>query len=420
MHLIDLFKQEDKILKNLTINHVEKAALYSLLAFPIVDYILRHWIKFGGGLWDKAAIGFLLILAIIYKFQTDRVETNLKKPFIAYIMFGIALLFLNMHNFPISLEGFRAVFQFMVTFLIGYYLFRKRVDWIYSIRFLLIVGFIVALYGLAQPYLGVQMPSGWVDSGEAQRFRAFSIVQSPNVLGSFMALLIPIGIGLFFAEKDKKWKMLWTGIVFVLLLCLLATYSRGAWLAFAAAITFFAILIDRRALIAVIIGGIIIVAFVPGVTDRVTYLFSDTYIERSSADGRIARWSKALDQAKSEPFLGRGLGHYGGAVAERNLGVTYVDNFYAKTVAETGLVGLSLFLWLIFATLFKGYNKIQNTKDKQLRWMMRGILTGLIAVTLHNGVENIFEVPFMTVYYWFLAGSLLAAPLLITERGEAV
>ena len=204
--------------------------------------------------------------------------------------------------------------------------------------------------------------------------------------------------------------------VLILAICLLATLSSGAWLAFAAAILFFAILIDKRALIAVLIAGILVATLVPQVTERITYLFSPTYMEKSAEDGRIARWGGALDQARNEPFFGRGLGHYGGAVAQRQLGVTYVDNYYAKTLAEGGLVGLTLFLWLLPALLWKAYQHIRRLGDQEprLRWIMRGLLTGLVAVLLHNGVENIFEVPFMQYLFlvigWFPVSRALSKP----------
>lgn len=404
------------MLQRFTFSNIETTLILLLISFPLFDFILRNWVKFGGGLWDKVVIFALILFAIIKKIDTNREETGLKQQFFAFILLCVVFLFYNMPNFSVSFEGFRSVLQFMVPFFIGYYIFQYRQQWLVSIRFLMFIGLIIALYGLAQPFLGVEMPVGWIDAGEAQRFRAFSIVQSPNVLGGYMALLVPIGIGLFFAETNKKWKLTWGSVTFILLICLIATLSRGAWLAFAAAIVILAILIDRRTLIAVLVAGILITAFVPGVTERITYLFSDTYMEKSATDGRIARWGGALDQVRSEPFLGRGLGHYGGAVAQRNFGITYVDNYYAKTLAEIGLVGLTLFLWLLLSIFYKGFLKIKATNDHQLRWLMRGILTGLIALFFHNGVENIFEVPFITIYFWFLAGSLLAAPFLLTEE----
>lgn len=406
------------MLQRLTLTTVEKAFIFLLLSFPLTDYILRNLIKFGGGLWDKAVLLLLIVLAFIKKLETDRQPTGLAAPFSAFILLGIVLLFYNILDFSVNFEGFRSIYQFMTAFFIGYYIFQYRIDFLHAVRFSMFIGTLIALYGIAQPYLGVQMPAGWIDAGEATRFRAFSIVQSPNVLGSYMALLIPIGIGLFFAEKKVTWKIVWSAVTLILLLCLLATFSRGAWLAFAAAIVFFATLIDKRLFIVVLLAGILITMFVPAVSERVTYLFTDTYLQKSAQDGRIARWGGAMDQVRSEPFFGKGLGHYGGAVANRNFGITYVDNYYAKTLAEMGLVGLTLYIWLIAALLWKIYQKIRQIYDKQQKWLMQGILTGLIAVLLHNGVENIFEVPFMTVYFWFFAGALLCVPLLLEKEGE--
>lgn len=404
------------MLRRLTLPNFEKVMIVLLLSFPLLDYILRHWFKFGGGIWDKAVLIMLLGIALLRKFDTGRKPTGMKPQFIAFIMIGLVLLVYNLPHFSVSFEGFRSIYQFMISFIIGYYVFQNRQDWIKALRFLMLIGGLIALYGLSQPFLGVQMPDSWVDAGEALRFRAFSIVQSPNVLGGYMGLLIPIGIGLFLSERKKAWKIVWLITTLVLFICLLATLSRGAWIAFAFAIFIAAILIDKRVLIGVIVAGILVISFVPTISDRVLYIFSDTYMEKSATDGRIARWNGAFEQATTEPFFGKGMGHYGGAVAQRNFGTTYVDNYYAKTLAEIGFVGLTVFVWLIISLLFSLYQKIITSHDIRLRWLMLGIFAGLCAVVIHNAVENIFEVPFMTVYFWFLAGSLFAAPLLPDEE----
>lgn len=400
--------------KEFTFEQGEKLLLSLLLAFPLIDFTLRKMLPFGAGLWDKTVLLFLLFFAVVKKIMSERPESGLKPAFVAYLILGLVFLVLHMPNFAISFEGFRATYQYMIAFFIGYYIFIYQQEWIRALRLVIAVGLLIAIYGLLQPFLGVQMPAGWVDAGESARFRAFSIVQSPNVLGSYMALLIPLVIGFFFFEKNRRWKVFWLFSMLILTICLLATLSRGAWLAFAASILFFSILIDRRMFIVALIAGLLVVTMVPQVSERISYLFSATYLEKSAEDGRIARWGGALDQVRNEPFFGRGLGHYGGAVAQRQLGITYVDNYYAKTMAETGLLGLTLYLWLLLSLLWKAYQLLQryHQKDPRLSWILRGLLTGLVAVLLHNGVENIFEVPFMHTYFWFLAGSLLALPYL--------
>ena len=39
-----------------------------------------------------------------------------------------------------------------------------------------------------------------------------------------------------------------------------------------------------------------------------------------------------------------------------------------------------------------------------------GLIVGLLGVLLHNGVENIFEVPMMASYFWLLLGMTAALP----------
>src|SRR5699024_9693155 len=201
----------------------------------------------------------LFLIAFPRKYETNRLETDLTKQFSAFIVLGLLLLVYYLPYFSVSFEGFRSIYQYMIAFFIGYYFFRHLEDWQQTLRVFLFVGAAIALYGLAQPFLGVQMPDSWVDSGEALRFRAFSIVQSPNVLGGYMAFLIPISMSLFFAEKKKLYKYMWIIISLILLACLFATLSRGAWIAFALAMVVFATLIERRALIFVLIVGLLVV-----------------------------------------------------------------------------------------------------------------------------------------------------------------
>jgi len=42
--------------------------------------------------------------------------------------------------------------------------------------------------------------------------------------------------------------------------------------------------------------------------------------------------------------------------------------------------------------------------------MAVGIIAGLCGVLVHNVVENIFEVPMMSTYFWLLLGILAAFP----------
>jgi putative inorganic carbon (HCO3(-)) transporter len=397
--------------------------LYLLLFFPIVDYILRQVLPIPiiSSLWDEGVLVILTLICGWRIIETNRKLPSLKTPFLAFVVLGLGLLIADMNHFLVNIEGFRAVFQYMLAFFIGYYLLHNQGQAATLARIMVVVASAVGAYGLLQVILGVETPMHWSDSSENIRTRAFSIVQSPNILGSYMALMSPIAFGLAFLEKGKK-RWLWVLLGLLMLSALLFTLSRGAWLAFAAALGLISIFFDRRLLIILLVAAILALFFVPAVGSRITNLFSEEYIEKSSKDGRIARWLGAYDMMRDNPFYGLGLGHYGGAVGERNFGTIYVDSYYFKTLAETGLTGLALYFWLMGALVKDAYRIWRKQTNKRVFYFYASVMAGLFAVIIHNAVENIFEVPFMNTYFWLLAGVFLSYPYLMQSNagGEEV
>lgn len=383
-----------------------------LMLYPAIDFI-RNKISIPvlGSLWDELTFLSLLAMVVISLIFNRRERTSRISGGIGLlILMGIAYTVLDLTDFGVNLEGFRAVFQYMLVFFAGFYLVRDNDDAKFLLTVVLVLGALMALYGIYQYVTGAPMPARWVNAGEALKTRAFSITTSPNVLGSQMALLTPIAIGFAAAEKSWAKRLLWFLAAGVMGLCLVFTFSRGAWLAFAGALAVISILYDRRLLIAGVAAVVLVVIFVPSVSTRITSMFTPEYLEKSAGSGRIKRWFDAYDQMRLDPLFGVGLGHHGGAVANRHFGSIYTDNYYMKTLAETGLLGLSLFLWLITTSLHQAYKAWQTLTDPRWRFMAAGIFGGLLAVALHNGVENIFETPYMNTYFWLLLGLIAAMP----------
>jgi len=391
------------------------------LTFPVIDYIFRSVIVFPiiAALWHNLLLLFgLFLVGLRLLFGNPARSTVMSKTILTLVLMGIAYLILDMTTLSASFEGFRAVFQYMFVFFVAFYLNDRPENTKALISLAVAITTLMALNGIYQWVFRVPMPVHWVDSAETVRTRVWSITTSPNALGSQMAMMASLAIGLFLEEKIFLRKWLWLGAAGLMTLCLIFTYSRGAWLAFAGAVAIIGILYDRRILIAGVIAAIIAVFFVPPVSDRIAYLFTPEYMAKSSADGRIGRWFAAYDQMRNSPLFGSGLGHFGGAVAaRRNLSNIYVDNYYMKTMAEMGLLGFTMFIWLIFRTLKQGYSSMQALTSPRLRLMAAGILGGLLAFALHNAVENIFEIPYLNIYFWLMAGLLMALPFNASRYG---
>ncbi|GAA4704634.1 O-antigen ligase family protein [Brevibacillus fulvus] len=393
--------------------------LYLLLAYPIIDYIMRKIlpIPIVSSFWDDGLILVLLVFALIGFLQGERKMPAIKHLLIAFLMYGLGLMMVDMVNLDASIEGFRSIYQYMLAFVIGFYLFQSKEQLTNMIRLLGVVGFIVGLIGVMQVVLGVETSLAWVNAGESTRTRAFSIVTSPNVLGSYMAFITPVAMGLFLYTKQKKEKIWWLLVSLTTLAALLFTASRGAWFAFAFVIFIGCWIWNRRLAIYLLILGIIgavVLYYVPNlpligtVKDRLATLFTVEYFQKSLQDGRLARWYEAYNKMRVDPLFGVGMGHHGGAVASRHFGTIYSDSYLFKSIAELGLLGVGLLISLIVLIIRYCFQVTTRMMKTPSFYILLGISCGMLAVSLHNMVENIFEVPFMSLYFWLFGGFFCA------------
>jgi putative inorganic carbon (HCO3(-)) transporter len=391
--------------------------LYLLLGYPVIDYVMRKILPIPvvSSFWDDGLLLVLLLFTFFAVSKGKRTLPSVKHPFAAFVVFGLGLMVTDMMNLDASIEGFRAVYQYMIAFFIGFYLLQSTEQLDKFLKILAWVGFFAGLIGVAQVVLGVETPQSWTQEGEATRTRAFSIVTSPNVLGSYMALVVPVSLGLFLRSTERKGRVLWAIVSLTTLAALLFTASRGAWFAFAFAVFVCCYLWNKRvAGILFVAGaaGAVALAFMPNlpvigsIKDRITTLFTMEYLLSSLQGGRLGRWIDAYHVMRLEPLFGAGLGHHGGAVASRHFGTIYSDSYFFKSLAELGIIGVSLLIVIIWMSLRYGAKVVRSLAKTRYFFLVLGLFGGLLAVSLHNLVENIFEVPFMSIYFWLFAGIL--------------
>ncbi|HZG80549.1 MAG TPA: O-antigen ligase family protein [Brevibacillus sp.] len=405
--------------------------LYLFLAYPLIDYLLRNILPIPvvSSLWDEVLLIILLVFTLLAYLEGNRTMPKIKHVLSALFVLGIALTVTDMAVWKASVEGFRSIYQYLIAFFMGFYLL-KSVDQLEKLlKVLVLIGFVTGLYGVVQVVLGVQTPGSWVQEGEAITTRAFSFVTSPNVLGSYMALIAPIATGLFIKVTNRKEKLLWAGVTLVTLLALLLTASRGAWFALAFSLFICVYIWKKRVALILVLAGIIGVIglynvpdSVPGLgslKNRVFGIFTPEYIDASLKAGRLDRWGDAYDKMRIEPLFGVGLGHHGGAVGYRHFGTIYSDSYFFKSLAEFGLIGITLLLIFVTMMLRNGVKAVRAWRNSPHFFLFLGLFCGIFAVALHNFVENIFEVPFMALYFWLFGGifSALYADHIQSKRG---
>ena len=398
--------------------------LYILSGYAVVDYALRTFVSAFAGVWDEAFFLGLVCLCL-WKWAVHNrdckgvVFSPMDIPIFGFIATMVFVYLVNSPDPVIALEGLRVIIQYVLWYYVAVRLVKnKRKAVAVSKVFALILG-VMALHGIFQFIIGVEMPAGWVDQNEAGvRTRVYSILTSPNIFGSLLTLGAPISLGIAFGEKRRVKQLIYFGIAAAMMMSLLFTFSRGAWIGFAVAFAVYVLIKDKRLLIPGIIAAVLVVIAVPSVGNRITYMLSPEYIESSLRGGRLVRWITGARILSFFPTFGVGLGHFGGAVA-MNHGLStlldgeytetfYMDNNYLKIAVETGIVGITAMLALMYCVIINSLRTVSMQKDKRMKELTAGITAGLTGIIVHNCVENVFEVPLMCTVFWLFVGVIMS------------
>ncbi|MBQ3579165.1 MAG: O-antigen ligase family protein [Firmicutes bacterium] len=418
-------------------------------AYLPVEYVLRDVLSIGlASYWEELFIMAAAALVIWRSFFEEHKGTlsrasSVEAAMILFMMVGLLLMLLNRPYPYIAVAGYRAQVEYMVWFMFILRLIDSREDARFLIFSVMTVIFLLSFHGIYQFIVKVPIPDSWMSATEsAVRTRVFSICGSPNIFGCMLMMSAPIAASLIYYCRKTWHKLFFLCVTGILCLCDLFTFSKGSWVGLVVAVILFSVFVDKRLIALMGVGVSAILVAVPSITNRIAYLFTSEYAERSSLAGRSMRWRFGLNLLRfNNKWLGYGLGRFGGAVAMNNQvqdkidGFTYfyMDNYYMKTLVEMGIIGLIFFILLLVVLLIAGFRSAgrcgrELPSDRVLDPLVRnagndriicaGVLSGLCGVLVHCYYENIFEEPYMMAYFWGLAAALLYLGLYAPAQGK--
>lgn len=403
--------------------------LTALALYLPIDYILRNVSPFKNiGIlasgWDEG----LMLLAVAYILcHTAMRKSTLSMrvtPVSGYMLLFLAAGFFLMcavSPYPsIAFAGYRAVVQYMLWFFITLRLIEDDHDFKIFYGTLVLMAILIGLHGIYQYIIAAPIPAGWVSQTEENvRTRVFSLTGSPNIMGSFLVMFAPMVAGIAYYSKKTWIKVLAICATGMMCLSTIFTFSKGAWGGLFVAVLVFAIFLDRRLIALMGAAGAGALIAIPSIANRITYLFTADYVEASQRAGRMVRWETGLNLLQeSNPWFGFGLGRFGGAVAMQNkimeesetFKYFYMDNYYLKTLVEMGYIGLIFFIVLLIGMVLWCLRSIGRSKFNETdktRVLAVSMFAGICGVLTHCYFENIFEVPYMTAYFWSMVAAVI-------------
>ncbi|NLF30218.1 MAG: O-antigen ligase family protein [Planctomycetes bacterium] len=250
-------------------------------------------------------------------------------------------------------------------------------------------------------------------------WRVGALLLHPNIFGVFLAAVLPLAVGLFLYGTGGRHRAAALAAAALGSVALVGTYSRSAWVSAAAAFTIlgFVLILHRRLRgSAFVMGGLagLLLAVVLGVFSGriITRLFNS---QESAETGRKEWRIEAGRLIREKPLLGWGLNTYASVVPEYSRwsrrafeGWTPpVHNVYLLWCAETGIVGLALYLFVWARLVWIGVKNLR-IRDPGLYVISAACMCGLLAFTVDGLFSFSLRInPIMRVF-WVLGAMIVA------------
>jgi O-antigen ligase len=385
---------------------------------------------------SQAVLFFILILFFVYKFRSkDSTESS---PGVWYFLAGLELFVFA--SFFVAIDQTLAFYHYLIFLeVLGlFYLLRegtlfKGYAESYLNKTIIIYVFLSSVFlqatlgiyqfltqsSFAFKYLGLaahnpEDPGVAVVEAASGRFlRAYGGFDHPNILGGVLALSLILAV--YFLAKKKVLnsnKEIFESIFlfifyFFSLFALFFTFSRAAWLAYAAGLLVLLISFvkerDRwiigRFLALVFFSAIFLFIIARPYQDLILVrVNADTRLERISLNERNIYFEQSETLIKSQPILGVGIGNYTSELNRRDgykkpaWASQPVHNCFLLIFSEGGIFSLIFFLGFLICLILKD-------RRETFSW---AIIVALIVLMMVD--HWLISLPFGITFLFFILG----------------
>ena len=384
---------------------------------------------------EPLLFGVMLVFFFKMLFEGGFDKRITRHPVTLAIIFHLVWMFfttLTSTMFLVSLKFFMARLWFVTCFyFIASQIFQKVENirlwiWLFTIPLSIVIIYSViqffnynidknALYWVMQPFF-----------------------KDHTIYGAVIAMMLPI---MFVFSFDKsytpKYRFFSFGFFTIILIGIVVSYTRAAWLSVAGAYGIYLIYLLKINWKIVFAGFLLALcgAFYyqdeimlkigrnkqSSSQDLAEHLQSVSNIKSDASNlERINRWSSAVRMFKKEPLFGFGPGTYKFKYApfQRSTEITYVStnagslgnahSEYLGPMAEQGILGTLGMLMIVILSIVTGTRVYQKSDRAEIRFLAIGILIGLFTYFLHGFLNNFLDQDKASAPFWSMIAILVA------------
>ncbi len=416
-----------------------------------IGLLLISLVLVTGPFVSTSLIGLLLVACGSYCFlfvATDNTRIVLTPVHLLVFMYwGIATVATAFS--PVkeaAFSGWIKLTLYIVFFALASLILRSATLRSWAIGIFLHAALIVSVYGIRQEIFGAEQLATWNDptSQLAQDTRAYSYLGNPNLLAGYLLTAVALSLAAFFVWRLWLPKILAATMILVNTACLYFTDSRGGWIGMLALILVFLLLLRvwwaaylpsfwRKWLLPIVFGclaAFLIAAaiFVEPLRLRVMSIFAGR--EDSSNNFRMNVWAAVFKMISDRPLIGIGPGNDAfNAIypiyQQPRFTALSAYSIFLEIAVETGIIGLSAFLWLIIVTYQHGYRTLVDLREsgnKQGYWLIAS-LAALAGMLAHGVVDTVWYRPQISSLWWLsmaIVASFYQLSNMSNDNGKAV
>ncbi len=399
---------------------MEKTVKYLNHAIYWLIVIIPFSISIAPG-FTNVCIG-LLIGAFVFKKIITRqeviIKTKLNLP-ILFLFLITCLSIINSINLRDTLKGgiFRSLLYISIFFIVAGEI--KNSAHVKRIIASMLGGLVLAsVDGIWQVLTGADF-MGYHPVSFIGLLRATASFKDPNTYGIYLSAIAPLlfGLALYYFKGSKRIAGIFLSLP--VLIAIVLPYSRPTLLAVYAALFFLGIVGKSKVLIiSLIIFALVSPFMLPKSVKEFARAVDYNPVRFMCNDDRIAVYQHSLNMIKDHPIIGLGANTYMKNYKKyknnpeyRNVVTSdylYAHNNFLHIAAEIGLVGLAIFIWLLYE-LFRQCRRIFKGLDNHFLKVVSLSLTGCLIAFLVNGLtESSLYSSRVASIFWFIAGFAIA------------
>lgn len=242
-----------------------------------------------------------------------------------------------------------------------------------------------------------------------------------NGLAAFEAMVVSFLIGFYSSLKKSVPRIAVLAVIATCIYCLLYAFSRGGYVGLLVGMVTVGLFRSRWLIPLAVVLVLSWQTLLPvSVQERITMTTEDAAEGQqfdSSAQDRLVLWHDALELFKRNPVSGTGFDTYGSM--GRVGGYRDTHNYYIKVLAEMGVIGLLLYLAVLWKMTGTGLSLLRATDDPFWRGIALGFLAMMGSIIVSNFFGDRWTYQQLDGYLWIVLGCVIRGLTTLQEQSDS-